>query len=141
VDNRVKHGDCRRGYRHYIYNIWISIKDRCFNPKKKQFKDYGGRGITMYSEWINNYPKFKEYILTNLGERPEGMTLDRINNDGNYEPNNLRWATQLQQCEDHRKLNELQISIIKHLLKDGLPQRYLGKLFNVSQTTVRRVML
>ena len=72
------------------YNIWRSIKDRCFNPFDKSYKHYGGRGIGMYQEWINSFQAFYDYI----GDRPRSdLTLDRKNNNGNYEPGNLRWAT------------------------------------------------
>lgn len=98
-----KHGDNRANVKqHYLYKTWSSIKQRCNNPKNKGYKYYGGRGITMHPEWIDDYPKFKKYILDNLGERPKGMSLDRINNDGNYEPHNLRWATLSQQNLNRR---------------------------------------
>jgi hypothetical protein len=80
-----------------IYQTWKDIKQRCYNPNNKDFKNYGYRGIKLYSEWINNYNLFQEWILSNIGDRPLGLTLDRINNNGNYEPNNLRWATSSQQ--------------------------------------------
>jgi hypothetical protein len=95
------HGD--REPLHYLYSSWCNIKNRCFNKSFVRYKDWGGRGITMYSEWINDYPKFKEWILSNIGERPsKKYSIDRINNDGNYEPNNLRWADAKTQNKNRR---------------------------------------
>jgi hypothetical protein len=98
----IKHGDAIRGSKHYyIFAVWMSAKQRCYNPNNKRYNTYGKLGITMYDEWINNYPLFKEYILTNLGERPEGKSknrgdsysMDRIDVTKGYEPGNLRWAS------------------------------------------------
>lgn len=80
------------------YGVWWDMKTRCFNPKCKAYKHYGGRGITVCKRWMNF-----ENFLADMGERPEGMSIDRFpNNDGNYEPGNCRWATQQQQSENTR---------------------------------------
>ena len=93
---------------YYLYNTWKGIKRRCFKPGSKSYKNYGARGITMYKPWIDNYLAFEDYILTNLGERPEGLTLDRINNNGHYEPGNLRWATIKVQNNNQRRSKKLE---------------------------------
>ena len=85
-----------------LYSIWNGIKQRCFNRSNAGYKNYGGRGITMYPDWINNFLAFKAYILT-LGSRLPGYSLDRKNNDGNYEPGNLRWADAVTQANNQRK--------------------------------------
>jgi hypothetical protein len=79
----------------YIKTLHHGIKKRCYNKNCKEYHRYGGRGITMYSEWIDNYKLFEEYILTNLGPRPTNKhELDRYpDNDKGYFPQNLRWAT------------------------------------------------
>jgi hypothetical protein len=79
------------GY-NYLYMCWSAMKRRCLNPNSSPYNSYGGRGIKIYEPWITDYRLFKEWILTNLGDRPKGYSLDRIDNDGNYEPGNLRWA-------------------------------------------------
>ena len=99
---------CSRGQKHglkghYLYSTWIDIKKRCYNKNHAQYHDYGGRGITMYKPWINNFQMFYDWIMENLGERPEGYTLDRWpNNDGNYSPRNLKWSTPKEQANNRR---------------------------------------
>jgi hypothetical protein len=85
-----------------IYDVWANMKARCYNPKSTQYKRYGDRGIKICDEWVNNFEAFYEY----MGQAPEGLTIDRINNDGNYEPGNVRWANRTAQCINRSKFNE-----------------------------------
>lgn len=98
--NRMSKLNLGHGLRgHYIYNIWRSIKKRCYDPKHKSYKDYGGRGIIMDSEWIDDVEAFFKHI----GEKPTSKhQVDRKNNDGNYVPGNVRWATATQQARNRR---------------------------------------
>lgn len=73
---------------------YTHAKSRCFNPNDEKFPQYGGRGITMCSEWVNDAAKF----ISDMGPCPPGLTIDRINPNGNYEPGNCRWATSHQQA-------------------------------------------
>lgn len=79
------------------YSSWRGMKDRCLNPNSVSYPLYGGRGITICDEWITF-----DGFLADMGERPEGMSLDRIDPDGNYEPANCRWATPQQQVDNRR---------------------------------------
>ncbi len=82
------------------YERWKSMKKRCTNPNDKYYHRYGGRGIKIYSEWMNNFEAYQKYIqsLPHYGE--QGYTLDRIDNSKNYEPGNLRWATAKEQANN-----------------------------------------
>lgn len=88
---------------HYLYVLWNNLKIRCSNEKIRDYKYYGGRGITVYKKWCD-FIIFKDYVLENIGERPtRNHSIDRINNDGNYEPGNLRWATKKTQSLNRRR--------------------------------------
>lgn len=79
------------------YRTWCHIKDRCNNPNDKRYADYGGRGITVCERW-----RTFENFIEDMGERPEGTSIDRINPDGNYEPGNCRWAGKIEQARNKR---------------------------------------
>lgn len=87
---------------HIHYGSWNQIKQRCYNPKHARYADYGKRGVALFNDWREDFWLFLEYIqsLPDYGE--EGRTLDRIDNDGNYEPGNLRWATKEEQSQNRR---------------------------------------
>lgn len=89
--------------RDYMGKLWENIKSRCLSSKYKGYKNYGARGITIYEPWIHNSSLFINWMLENLGERPTPKhSLDRIDNNGNYEPGNLRWANSTIQHKNRR---------------------------------------
>lgn len=84
---------------------WLWFKAKMGTPPNKfakRYKDYGGRGIEVCIKWRNSFEDFARDILVEIGECPEGKSLDRINNDGNYEPGNLKWSTPKEQANNRR---------------------------------------
>lgn len=92
----LRHGESNPPTREY--KTWVNMKTRCSNHKRPGYKNYGGRGITICEYWLNNYEAF----LEDMGRCPNGLQIDRINNDGNYEPENCRWVTPKQQSRNRR---------------------------------------
>lgn len=80
------------------YKTWSSMIDRCINPNNIHYSYYGGRGITVCDRWRSSFKAF----FSDMGEHPVGMTLDRINNSGNYEPENCKWSTRQEQMRNTR---------------------------------------
>jgi hypothetical protein len=96
-ERSTKHGHAGRETSEYM--AWKHAKDRCFNPNDKAYKNYGARGITMCAEWRDSFAAF----FADVGLRPSGLSLDRFpNNNGNYEPGNVRWATRSEQNRNQR---------------------------------------
>jgi hypothetical protein len=87
------------------YLIWQNMKKRCYNQNQKYYNRYGGRGITVCDRWLNSFENF----FADMGKCPEGCSVDRINNDGNYCPENCRWATQTEQ--QNNKSNNIFLTI------------------------------
>lgn len=80
------------------YHSWSAARTRCENPAHKDYPLYGGRGIRVCARWRDDFSAF----LTDMGERPQGRSLDRIDTDGHYEPGNCRWATPKEQAQNRR---------------------------------------
>jgi hypothetical protein len=88
---------------HPLYGTYRNMVARCYDPRRKDFARYGGRGIGVHEEWLGDPAVFIAWIEANLGPRPTGMSLDRVDNEGNYEPGNVQWATFSEQQLNRRR--------------------------------------
>lgn len=99
ITPQQKYEKSGRRKRPEAYQIWIGMKHRCYNPSSPKYKDYGARGIRVCDRWRNSYQAF----ITDMGNRPTPQhSIDRINNDGDYEPQNCRWALPVDQSNNTR---------------------------------------
>jgi hypothetical protein len=106
-DNTIKRNLTHGSSSTKLYKIWAAAKNRCNNPHNTAYNDYGGRGIVMCQKWQDNFEAFQKWALAN--GYVEGLSLDRINVNGNYSPQNCRWVTMYEQSMNRR--NSLKVNI------------------------------
>jgi len=102
------------------YSIWCGIKKRCYNPNAQRWERYGGRGIKMCNDWKMNFESF----LRDMGKCPEGMSIHRINNDGDYEPSNCVWSDNFEQANN--RSNNVYMTVDDERLTVAQAARKLG---------------
>ena len=95
-----------------LYRIWIAMRSRCYSEKNESYKDYGGRGISVCDEWLNSFVAFMQWSLSSGYQ--ENLTIDRIDTDGNYCPENCRWATRKEQANNKRNTLYITFEGITH---------------------------
>lgn len=138
--------NCKRHLTHGLsgnrfYRKWEKIKNRCYCKSCPRYKDYGGRGIKMYEEWINNPEKFVEYVSNLPNSDNTEYSLDRINNDGNYEPGNIRWADKYTQARNRRSI-VLNIELIREIreLSKTLSNREIADKFGMTTNHIYSIV-
>jgi hypothetical protein len=135
-----KHGHTSKKGDSPEYQSWHSMKGRCRNPNDSAWQWYGARGITICARW-NSFSNF----LADMGPRPKGKTLDRIDSSKNYEPVNCRWATAKEQAANRRparnaKFTAMKVRTVRALASLGVSKYELARRFHVGESSIRRIL-
>ena len=126
-----------------LYWVWQGIKRRCYSKKDKQYKDYGGRGISMTTEWKNDFCAFQKWAIQNGYKK--GLTIERIDVNGNYEPNNCTWIPLRKQNMNRRTThfltyNEKTMSITEWANETGIPRKTISQRINNYGWSIERAL-
>lgn len=121
-----------------IYRIWTNMNYRCRNERSSAFPNYGGRGITVCERWRDSFEAF----LADMGEPPPGTTLDRIDNDSGYSPDNCRWTSVEVQSQNRRsnRLNPDLVAEIRRRVASGTRARVVSREMGISEAAISMVV-
>ena len=134
----LKHGDAKNNKESRLYTVWINMRQRCNNPNGSGYKDYGGRGIGICSDW-DDYSKFKSWALAN--GYSNDLTIDRADNDGDYCPENCQWITKGDNTiKSKRKFTDGEVIEIRKIIRYGkYSMRKIARAYNVDKVTINKI--
>lgn len=112
-----------------LYHVWCSMRQRCLNPNNHAYNHYGGKGVTICKDWLDDFMNFYNWSMQN--GYMEGLSIDRIDNDGNYEPSNCRWATREVQQNNTSKAHKITYNGVTKS-----PAQW-ARIVDVSETTIK----
>ena len=126
-----KHGGKVNGKATHLYSVWRCMKSRCFYKKDRCYYLYGARGVSVYPLWVKNFSAFREYVESLPNYNEDNRQLDRINNNGNYEPGNIRWATFKENASNKRNNVHITYKGETKILAEW------RRIFNIPETSFR----
>lgn len=126
---------CYNGYvKPVLYTVWVSMKDRCYNPQNKFYKIYGGKGIRVCEEWFEDFQAFNDWAVTSGYKR--GLSIDRIDNSGDYCPENCRWATPIEQANNKSNSHKITYNGETHTIAEW--SRISGLNYSLIKSRIHR---